>query len=73
MNIIEKISQNKKYSQYILKHSLLRTFWNYNSFHYQLLKLKTLEVDNGMSYNSETSLINYVSKYIGCTFYSEIS
>ena len=24
-----------------------------------------------MSYNSETSLINYVSKYIGYTFYSE--
>ena len=28
-----------------------------------------LQVDNGMSYNSETSLINYVSKYIGYTFY----
>ena len=26
-----------------------------------------------MSYNSEASLINYVSKYIGYTFYSEIS
>ena len=26
-----------------------------------------------MSYNSETSLINNVSKYIGYTFYSKIS
>ena len=32
-----------------------------------------LEVDNGMSYNSDTFSINYVSKYIGYTFYSEIT
>ena len=31
------------------------------------------QVDNGMSYNSETFLINYVLKYINYTFYSEIS
>ena len=29
-------------------------------------------IDNGMSYNFETSLINNVSKYIGYIFYSKI-
>ena len=38
----------------------------------KILNLQVLQVDNGMSYNSKTSLINYVSKYIGYTFYSAI-
>ena len=57
-----------------MKHSLLRMFRNYDSFYYQLVKLlidNILQVHNGMSYNLETSLINYVSKYIGYTFYSD--
>ena len=64
------------YTKYNIKKSLSRTFWNYYSLHYQLGKILysfTWSCFFIIFYGRDhTSLINYVSKYIGYTFYSKI-